>query len=134
MRFDRASGAFTLEFEPSLAADTEVYLNEELYYPHGCRQAPGKSQAAWTCDELARYDLHLDHPECFRVTRATNRVTLGDAGCRGKQVAVRVTAKTEESGKKDAASRAQRVFATMESLAWEQCSDEGACLVTVHDV
>ena len=87
MRFDRASGAFTLEFEPSLAADTEVYLNEELYYPHGCRQASGKSQAVWTFDEL-RYDLHLDHPECFRVTRATNRVTLGDAGCRGKQVAV----------------------------------------------
>jgi hypothetical protein len=26
------------------------------------------------------------------------------------------------------------VFATMQSLAWEQCSDEGACLVTVHDV
>ena len=24
--------------------------------------------------------------------------------------------------------------ATMQSLAWEQCSDEGACLVTVHDV
>ena len=31
-------------------------------------------------------------------------------------------------------TRAQRVFATMQSLAWEQCSDEGACLVTVHDV
>ena len=29
------------------------------------------------------------------------------------------------------ASEAQ---ATMQSLAWEQCSDEGACLVTVHDV
>ena len=23
---------------------------------------------------------------------------------------------------------------TMQSLAWEQCTDEGACLVTVHDV
>ena len=25
-------------------------------------------------------------------------------------------------------------FATMQSLAWEQCNDEGACLVTAHDV
>ena len=31
-------------------------------------------------------------------------------------------------------SEARAPFATMQSLAWEQCNDEGACLVSVHDV
>lgn len=75
MTFDPASKLFKLDFNATIAAETELYLNEELHYPEG-------------------YQLDITPEGCLDVEKDLNRVYLRmapDSSCLAKIVQVRIS-------------------------------------------
>ena len=80
MHFDARTAAFSLRFEPTLNATTEVYLNEELHYPTGCAR---KLFAPYACQLLqlsrlgtvawVRWNRESFCPRCSGTTCLSSR-------------------------------------------------------------
>ncbi|XXQ34777.1 Glycoside hydrolase family 5 domain-containing protein [Plasmodiophora brassicae] len=79
MAFDATAAAFHLEFtlDPSVAADTEIYFNEDLHYPNGYRVVLAPPDAvSWSYVERNRIVVSVKRHTSLAQLDGT-RITIG---------------------------------------------------------